>query len=62
VVAVMPRSVCPVCEALVEITPTGQQIAQGWTAKWWRIVMHRVAETTYDPYRTGICDGSGRLV
>lgn len=50
----MVKAVCPTCEALVEITPTGEKKKEGWSAEWWQIVMHK------KPDEPAICAGSGR--
>jgi hypothetical protein len=51
----MARAVCPVCDRLLEITPTGKQIGEWGSARWWLVVMHSDGEG-------GICEGSGRRV
>ncbi len=50
------KAVCPECSTLVEITPTGQRIADGYTASYWRIVVHAVRGSGK------LCSGSTRLV
>lgn len=46
---------CEECGRLVEITP-GDVIQPGFTARWWRLVLHAVE------LDGAICDGSGRNV
>ncbi len=56
----MARAVCPECSVLHEITPTGTRIAEGWTAMYWRVVLHAARKD--GPHRGTICLGSGMLV
>jgi len=46
---------CPECDTLQGATPA-EQIKPPWTARYWRIDMHR------DPRAPAVCEGSGRKV
>jgi hypothetical protein len=50
------RGTCPDCDALVEITPTGEPIGRAGTACYWRVVLHR------RPDAPELCDGSGKKI
>lgn len=56
----MIRGICLDCGELIEITPTGKVIADGWSAKYWRLIMH--ATKRDGPLRETICEGSGKLI
>lgn len=50
----MPKAVCPDCETLVGISPTGEAQHEGWSAQWWLVDMHRCLVTC------SACQGFGR--
>lgn len=58
----MPKGICPDCEQLVTIMPTGQPIKAS-TARWWRVAYHPAATT-----QVGVivietaCEGIGKLI
>lgn len=54
----MVRCVCPDCDELVEITPTGKKKHEGFSAEWWRVVLHKDKRALAPPDE--LCPGSGR--
>lgn len=64
----MARAICPTCEQLVEITPTGEVVEAGKSSQWWLVANHDLAFIDDDPlsYRSRIvrerCEGSGKRV
>jgi hypothetical protein len=53
----MAKTLCPICESLVGIMPTGEhRHPTRGTDKWWRVDMHK------HPDKEMVCDGSGKKV
>lgn len=52
------KHLCPDCEQLIEISPTGlkQVPDSNWSAQWWVLHHHK------HPTRAELCDGSGKRV
>lgn len=61
----MPFAMCPVCEGLVTITPTGEKLHPDFSAKRWQVAEHSDERATikHGPFSVEKrCDGSGRRV
>lgn len=61
----MPSAVCPECESLVRITPTGEKKHRDFSAEWWQIADHSDERATVKHGVFSVekrCDGSGRRV
>lgn len=52
----MAKAICPVCDQLVGINPTGEKQREGWSAEWWSIDVHKA------PDKSELCEGSGKRV
>lgn len=55
----MAKAVCPDCDALVGISPTGGAKHEGWSAQWWLVDMHRCLAPCAGCKGSGIVEWGG---
>lgn len=58
----MARGICPECDELVAISPTGEEIRPRDSGSFWKVSRWWLVSAHKKPGADAVCDGSGKRI